>query len=100
MTETQPVGECMAYDLTTGALPLPGGMILRSDAWTVEQLHRPSGLRHSVGQTDSARPARSGPHGGGVCRTGPALLTRVSRTVSALLNPEQVCVCLKARPSG
>jgi hypothetical protein len=36
MTETQSVGECMACDLTTGALRLPGGTILRTDAWTVE----------------------------------------------------------------
>lgn len=44
MTETQPVGECMACDLTAGALSLPGGMILRTDAWTVEHCIGPLGL--------------------------------------------------------
>ena len=37
-------GECMACDLTAGALPLPGGEILRTGAWTVEHCVGPLGL--------------------------------------------------------
>jgi diadenosine tetraphosphate (Ap4A) HIT family hydrolase len=89
----------MACDLTTGVKQLPGGTILRTDTWTVEHCIGPLGLgtvvvkpiRHVLHVADltASESAELGP-----------LLTRVSGTVSALLNPEQVYVCLWSHAGG
>lgn len=92
-------GACMACDLLTGAVPLPGGTVLRTAAWAVEHCVGPLGLgtlvvkpvRHVVHVADltAEESAELGP-----------LLARVSRAVTALLAPEQVYVCLWSHAGG
>jgi diadenosine tetraphosphate (Ap4A) HIT family hydrolase len=83
----------MACDLTSGAEPLPGGTIHRTDRWVVEHTVGPLGvgtlilkpIRHIVHVADME--AEETAELGG-------LLRAASRAVSELSDPEQVYVCL------
>lgn len=96
---TRSTRACMACDLIAGSAPLPGGTVLRTPTWTVEHCVGPLGLgtlvvkpiRHVVHVADLTTEESAG--------LGP-LLTRVSRAVSSLLNPEQVYVCLWSHAGG
>jgi diadenosine tetraphosphate (Ap4A) HIT family hydrolase len=84
---------CLACDLTTGASPLPGGTIHRTQSWSVEHCVGPLGvgslvvkpLRHVVGLADlnALESAEMGP-----------LLRDAARACSELTNADQVYVCL------
>lgn len=92
LSETPGTG-CIACDLATGASPLPGGTIHRTQNWTVEHCVGPLGvgslvvkpLRHVVRLTDlnDQEAAEIGP-----------LLRDVATVCSELTNPDQVYVCL------
>ena len=84
---------CIACDLTSGRLGLPGGLIAATAHWRVEHCVGPLGVgtllvkpsRHveSVAALSADEAAELGP-----------LLARVSDAVSRLCAPEQVYVCL------
>ncbi|MFF1513118.1 HIT family protein [Streptomyces sp. NPDC058305] len=97
--EPGPVRGCLACDLMTGDTPLPGGTVLRTDAWVVEHCVGPFGLgtvvvkptRHvlHVAELTAAESAELGP-----------LLQRVSAAVTTVMDPEQVYVCLWSHVGG
>lgn len=84
---------CMACDLTNGHLDLPGGRIYNTPHWVVEHCIGALGvgtlivkpLRHCLHVWDltDTEAAELGP-----------LLKRTSATIKAILNPDQVYVCL------
>jgi len=84
---------CLACDLASGASPLPGGTIHRTQNWTVEHCVGPLGvgslvvkpLRHVVGLADlnAQESAEMGP-----------LLRDAAQACSELTNADQVYVCL------
>ncbi len=90
---------CLACDLMTGDAPLPGGTVVRTDAWVVEHCVGPFGLgtvvvkptRHvlHVAELTAAESAELGP-----------LLQRVSAAVTTVMDPEQVYVCLWSHVGG
>jgi diadenosine tetraphosphate (Ap4A) HIT family hydrolase len=83
----------MACDLISGATPLPGGTIHRTDRWVVEHTVGPLGagtlivkpIRHIVHVADleAEESAELG-----------ELLTATASAVTELAHPEQVYVCL------
>ena len=84
---------CLACDLASGRVPLPGGRLHRTSRWVVEHCVGPLGLgtlivkpvRHvtSVGDLDDAECAELGP-----------LLRRTAQVARALVDADQVYVCL------
>ncbi|MFD9903158.1 HIT family protein [Streptomyces sp. NPDC059063] len=90
---------CLACDLNTGAVPLPGGTLLRTARWFVGHCVGPLGLgtvavvplRHVLHVADltADESAELGP-----------LLRRVSRAVTSVMEPEQVYVCLWSHAGG
>ncbi len=85
--------ECLACNLASGKLELPGGRIYDTPHWVVEHCVGPLGLgtlivkpfRHctSVRELTDEEVQELGP-----------LLRRVAATIHAILNPDQVYVCL------
>ena len=90
---------CLACDLATGRIDLPGGEILVTDHWIVEHTVGPLSLgtlivkpkRHvvHVAELDDAEAAEIGP-----------LLRRVSVVLTELIQPEQVYVGLWSHAGG
>jgi diadenosine tetraphosphate (Ap4A) HIT family hydrolase len=90
---------CLACDLASGRVDLPGGEILATDHWIVEHCVGPLGVgtlivkpkRHVVHywELDAAEAAEIGP-----------LLRRVSAVVAELTQPEQVYVGLWSHAGG
>jgi diadenosine tetraphosphate (Ap4A) HIT family hydrolase len=84
---------CMACDLVSGAAPLPGGTIHRTDSWVVEHCVGPLGvgtlivkpIRHITAVADLL-PGEAAELG--------ELLTQTATAVSELIEPQQVYVCL------
>jgi len=85
--------ECLACNLTSGKLGLPGGRIYATSHWVVEHCIGPLGVgtlivkpfRHCVHLWElTNEEARE---------LGP-LLCRVAATIKAILKPDQVYVCL------
>jgi diadenosine tetraphosphate (Ap4A) HIT family hydrolase len=84
---------CLACDLAAGRLPLPGGLIHRTDSWLVEHCVGPLGLgtlivkpeRHVTAVADLS-PSES-------AELGP-LLRQASWVASQLVPAEQVYNCL------
>lgn len=84
---------CLACDLAQGRLDLPGGRIYASDLWVVEHCIGPFGvgalivkpLRHCLHISELTREEAS--------ELGP-LLKRATATIEALIEPDQVYVCL------
>jgi|Deesub1362A_J573_1020465.scaffolds.fasta_scaffold02434_8 diadenosine tetraphosphate (Ap4A) HIT family hydrolase len=84
---------CLACDLTSGRLDLPGGRIYATSHWVVEHCIGPLGvgtlivkpLRHCVHvwELTDEETRELGP-----------LLRRVAATIWAILKPDQVYVCL------
>lgn len=84
---------CLACDLVDGRAALPGGRLHRTSRWVVEHCVGPLGLgsliakpeRHvvSVGDLDDDEAAELGP-----------LLRRTAQVARALVDAEQVYVCL------
>jgi len=84
---------CLACDLASGRLDLPGGEILVTDHWIVEHTVGPLGVgtlivkpkRHVIhfSELGEAEAAEIGP-----------LLRRVSATLADLMQPEQVYISL------
>ena len=84
---------CLACDLAEGRLPLPGGVILETPHWLVEHNVGPLGLGTLI-----VKPKRHVVHvweltGDEAAELGP-LLTRVSRALAAVTEPEQIYVTL------
>jgi diadenosine tetraphosphate (Ap4A) HIT family hydrolase len=87
------VGSCLACDLINGKRDLPGGRIYETTNWVVEHCIGPFGVgtlivkpfRHCthVWELTDAETAELGP-----------LLRLVSKTIRAVLEPDQVYVCL------
>lgn len=85
--------DCMACQLTAGALDLPGGRVFQTEHWVVEHCIGTLGvgtlilkpLRHIIALADmsSAEAATLGP-----------LMQRTTSIVQALTNADQVYVCL------
>jgi diadenosine tetraphosphate (Ap4A) HIT family hydrolase len=90
---------CLACDLATGRIDLPGGEMLVTDHWIVEHTVGPLSLgtlivkpkRHVVHywELDQAEAAEIGP-----------LLRRVSTTLADLIRPEQVYIGLWSHAGG
>ena len=90
---TESSDACMACDLISGAAPLPGGTIHRTDLWVVEHCVGPLGvgslivkpIRHVVHVADltADEAAELG-----------ALLRLTASAITKLANPEQVYTCL------
>jgi ATP adenylyltransferase len=84
---------CLACDLAEGRLPLPGGRIEETEHWLVDHCVGPLGVgtlivrpkRHVVQVSELKREEAA--------ELGPFLL-RVTRALSALLEPEQIYVTL------
>jgi diadenosine tetraphosphate (Ap4A) HIT family hydrolase len=85
--------DCSACRLIAGAEPLPGGRLCATAHWVVEHCTGPLGVG-----TLLVKPFRHCPHIGDLTQAesqelGP-LLQRVSQTVQALTQADQVYVCL------
>jgi diadenosine tetraphosphate (Ap4A) HIT family hydrolase len=90
---------CLACDLAEGREPLPGGVIAETDGWIVEHCVGPLGVgtlivkprRHvvHVADLDAGEAAGLGP-----------LLRQAAALVTALVEPEQVYVCLWSHHRG
>lgn len=91
--------DCLACDLASGRLPLPGGAIHQTESWRVEHCVGPLGVgtlvvkpkRHvlRVSELTEAESAELGP-----------LLQRTAAVVDDLLEPDQVYVCLWSHAGG
>jgi diadenosine tetraphosphate (Ap4A) HIT family hydrolase len=91
--------DCLACDLSSGRLPLPGGLIHETEAWRVEHCVGPLGLgtfvvkpkRHVTRVAELTEPEAR--------ELGP-LLQRSAAVLDDLLAPEQVYVCLWSHAGG
>lgn len=91
--------DCLACDLASGRVPLPGGLIHETEAWRVEHCIGPLGLgtlvvkpkRHvlRVSELTAAESRELGP-----------LLQRSAAVIDELLAPEQVYVCSWSHAGG
>lgn len=91
--------DCLACDLASGQIPLPGGLIHRTGGWLVEHCVGPLGLgtlvvkpdRHvtAVGDLTEAEAAELG-----------QLLVRASRVARQLVDADQVYNCLWSHAGG
>jgi diadenosine tetraphosphate (Ap4A) HIT family hydrolase len=90
---------CLACDLATGRVDLPGGEILVTDHWIVEHCVGPLGVGTLI-----VKPKRHVVHfwdldGAEAAEVGP-LLQRVSGVVADLTQPDQVYVGLWSHAGG
>jgi diadenosine tetraphosphate (Ap4A) HIT family hydrolase len=91
--------DCLACELASGRLPLPGGLIHETEGWRVEHCVGPLGVgtlvlkpkRHvvRVSELTAAESRELGP-----------LLRRSAAVIDDLLAPEQVYVCLWSHAGG
>lgn len=84
---------CLACDLTSGAAPLPGGIIHRASGWLVEHCMGPLGVGTLI-----VKPIRHVTHVADLtteetAELGP-LLRQATTIVTELTGPDQVYVCL------
>jgi len=85
--------DCVACNLTSGKLDLPGGRIYAADHWVVEHCIGPFGVGTLI-----VKPFRHCTHlweltDGEVRELGP-VLRRAAATIQTILKPDQVYVCL------
>ncbi len=85
--------ECLACDLMSGKVELPGGRIYETAHWVVEHCVGPLGVGTLI-----VKPKRHCVHFWELktretTELGP-LLQRASATIRAVLNPDQIYVCL------
>ena len=93
------MGDCMACQLSSGDLPLPGGHIFRTRFWLVEHCVGPLGLgtlivkpeRHVTSVADLSEDE--------AIELGP-LLWRTSQVASQLVEADQVYNCLWSHAGG
>ncbi len=90
---------CLACDLASGRLPLPGGVIHESECWLVEHCVGPLGVgtllvkpKRHVTRVAELTSEEAGEQG--------ALLHRSAVVVDRLLRPEQTYVCLWSHAGG
>jgi diadenosine tetraphosphate (Ap4A) HIT family hydrolase len=93
------MSNCLACALSSGELPLPGGLIFRTESWLVEHCVGPLGLGTLV-----VKPARHVTAVSQLCEAeanelGP-LLWRSSSVASRLVDAEQVYNCLWSQAGG
>lgn len=91
--------DCLACDLASGRVPLPGGLIHETGGWRVEHCVGPLGvgtlvvkpLRHvtAVGNLDESEASLLGP-----------LLRRSADVARRLVDADQVYVCLWSHAEG
>lgn len=84
---------CLACDLTEGTVDLPGGRIFATERWVVEHCIGPLGVGTLI-----VKPVRHCVHvweltGEEATELGP-LLRQVTATISQILQPDQVYICL------
>ena len=84
---------CLACDLTSGATPLPGGTVHRTDQWVVEHCIGPLGVGTLI-----VKPIRHVTHVADlqpdeIAQLG-TLLHQTAALVTELAEPDQVYVCL------
>jgi ATP adenylyltransferase len=91
--------ECLACDLASGRMPLPGGLIHQTEAWRVEHCVGPLGVgtlvvkpKRHVLRVSELTDTESRELG--------ALLQRSAAVLDDLLSPEQVYVCLWSHAGG
>ncbi len=85
--------QCLACDLMSGKVELPGGRIYETSYWAVEHCVGPLGVGCLI-----VKPKRHCIHfwelkAEETTELGP-LLQRVAGTIKAILNPDQVYICL------
>ena len=85
--------DCLACGLSDGRIPLPGGLLHRTEGWLVEHCVGPPGVG-----TLLVKPERHVEHvadltAGEAVEMGP-LLQLASQVVTELCRPDQVYVCL------
>ncbi len=90
---------CLACDLATGRVPLPGGVIHEAEHWLVEHCVGPLGVGTLI-----VKPKRHVVHvweltGAEAAELGP-LLRETASVVASLTQPDQVYVCLWSHKGG
>jgi diadenosine tetraphosphate (Ap4A) HIT family hydrolase len=91
--------ECFACALSQGKLPLPGGLIFRTDHWLVEHCVGPLGLGTLVVKPERHVTAVAALDDGEVRELGP-LLRQASSVATRLVGANQVYNCLWSHAGG
>ena len=90
---------CLACDLATGRLPLPGGVIHETDHWLVEHCVGPLGVGALIVKPKRHVTRVSELDGDEARELGP-LLQQSAAVVDELVAPEQVYTCLWSHAGG
>ena len=90
---------CLACDLATGRLPLPGGVIHEADHWLVEHCVGPLGVGALIVKPKRHVTRVSELDGDEARELGP-LLQQSAAVVDELVAPEQVYTCLWSHAGG
>jgi len=90
---------CLACDLATGRLPLPGGVIHEADHWLVEHCVGPLGVGALIVKP-KRHVTRVSELDGGEARELGLLLQQSAAVVDELVAPEQVYTCLWSHAGG
>jgi ATP adenylyltransferase len=90
---------CLACDLATGRLPLPGGVIHETEHWLVEHCVGPLGVGTLLVKPKRHVTRVSELRAGETAELGP-LLQRSAAVVDELVAPEQVYTCLWSHAGG
>ncbi len=90
---------CVACALAAGELPLPGGLIFRTEHWLVEHCVGPLGLGTLIVKPERHVTAVNGLSQAEANELGP-LLWRTSSVASCLVESEQVYNCLWSHAGG
>ncbi len=91
--------DCLACALSEGRLPLPGGLIFRTDHWLVEHCVGSLGLGTLVVKPERHVTAVAALEDDEVRELGP-LLRRASSVASRLVDADQVYNCLWSHAGG
>jgi diadenosine tetraphosphate (Ap4A) HIT family hydrolase len=90
---------CMACELSAGRLPLPGGLIHRTEHWRIEHCVGPLGLGTLIVKPDRHVTAVADLSDAEAIELGP-LLRRASAVARELVDAEQVYNCLWSHAGG
>lgn len=93
------MSDCLACDLASGRLPLPGGRIHRTEHWLVELLAGPLGLGTLIVKPERHVTAVADLTEAEALELGP-LLVRASHVATALVDAEQTYNCLWSHAGG
>ena len=94
-----PVEGCVACDLTSGRLSLPGGLIHRSGGWVVEHCVGPLGVGTLILKPERHVTALADLTSGEASQLGP-LLHLTAQVAGQLVEAEQVYACLWSHAEG